>query len=151
MSFNDSFKMSILCGFILIVLIGQQFYLIKGSINKIYRIFMWILSIFVAMVTFFNHTSTQELIHGIIYSVLFLALSFLRKGITKRGLLGIKGDSCKWSKVNSVKLLKHRNKIKLIYTHYRGESYMFFDYNDYDRLTEILVELLSENQISFQK
>ncbi|GAA0084704.1 hypothetical protein UT300007_11430 [Clostridium sp. CTA-7] len=148
MNLSDYFQIVLLCALILIALIGQQYYLIKASINRIYRAFMWIASVSILVTTFLKHTDTHELIYGIIYTALFLVLSFMRKGITQKGLSGIKGDSCKWSKINSVKLLKHNNKIKLVYLHSRGESYMYFDYNDYSKLIKILRQFLSYDKIN---
>ena len=75
-------------------------------------------------------------------------LSFSRKGITKQGLSGIKGDSCKWNKVNKVKLVKHKDKIKLIYFHHGGDSSMYFNYTDYDKLLEILGQFLDTDKIN---
>ena len=148
MNLSDDFKIILPCALIFIALIGQQYYLIKASINRIYRFLMWTALVSILIVTFLKHTNTHELIYGIIYAVLFLVLSFMRKGITKKGLSGIKGDSCKWSKVNSVRILKYNNKVKLVYLHSRGESYMYFDYNDYNKLIKILERFLSYDKIS---
>lgn len=148
MNIYDNIDIILVSALIFIALIGQQFYLIKASINKVYSGIMLSISIFILIVNLFYYSDTYKLIDGIIYSLLFFALVFSRKGITKQGLLGIKGDSCKWNKVNKVKLVKYKNRVKLIYLHHGGDSFMYFNYTDCNKLIKVLRQFLDDNKIN---
>lgn len=148
MKIHDNFDIILVSALIFITLIGQKFYLIKASINKVYRVIMLSASVFILIVNFFYYTNTNELISGIMYSILFLLGAFSRKGITNQGLSGIKGDSCRWNKVNKVKLVNHKDKIKLIYFHHGGDSFMYFNCTDYNKFIKVLRQFLDDNKIN---
>lgn len=148
MSFHNIFALGLLLSLYFFVLIRQHHYLITASVSRIYTAFTLMVSFITLTITFFVHTNKSDLVWGIAYSFIFLLLSFMRKGITGKGLIGSKGDSCKWSKVHSAKLIKEDNRIKFIYSQINGESYMYFNYSDYAKLINILRQFLSDEKIS---
>jgi len=128
-------------------LIRQKYYLITASANKIYRAVTLISSALTLAITFFISTNVSQIVLGILYSVIFVLLSFMRKGISKKAFIGHKGDYCKLSKVDSVKLAKKNNQVEIIYSHHMGESYMYFNLDQYNKLKYVLREIISEDKV----
>lgn len=137
----------ILCFF---ALIRQHNYLITALVSKTYKAFTLIISFVILVITFFINTNTNEIILGILYAVIFLLFSFMRKGITKKAFIGSKGDYCKWNKIDNVNLIKKDDKIQLTYYHSGGNSNMFFNSSDLNKLVYILTQYLSDEKINFK-
>lgn len=150
MKFYNVFAIALLLIISSSVLIRQKYYLVTSSVNKTYRFFMFVISLSTVLVTFLIYKSLLDFVLGIIFSIIFLLLSFMRKGITEKALIGIKGDYCTWDKVSYVRLVKKNNLIQLIYNHSGGESNMYFYFSDYERLIDILNKILNSKKINIE-
>lgn len=145
---SNIIQLSILLIFSCLGLINQHYYVITGSVNIIYRSIFQIISLVALIITFFTSTNTYYAIIGILYSIAFLLLSFLRKGISKKAFIGARGDYCELSKVNNVKLIKNSTNLQVIYSYHFGESYMYFDLDDCDKLICVLREFISDDKLN---